>query len=161
MQPRASCTAISARRAGDESASELAYSDAGHTQTQGSFGQPDATGLAGPAQPIFTAHQMGLCTFCLDCQPCPVSTSLAHRKEALKISTRGCTMLPRCDMTTPPSLSCVYTQAPLKIIMTSCKQKPFWAVIVIGSTERARQCTTTPRFRRSNLQPVAVDYAHA
>jgi hypothetical protein len=55
----------------------------------------------------------------------------------------------------------VYTQAPLKIIMTSCKQKPFWAVIVIGSTERARQCTTTPRFRLSNLQPVAVDYAHA
>ena len=102
MQPRASCTAISARCAGDESASELAYSDAGHTQTQGSFGQPDTTGLAGPAQPIFTAHQMGLCTFCLDCQPCPVSTSLAHLKEALKINTRGCTMLPRCGMTTPP-----------------------------------------------------------
>ena len=53
----------------------------------------------------------------------------------------------------PPSLSCVYTQAPLKIIMTSCKQKPFWAVIVIGSTERARQCTTTPRFGFQTFSP--------
>ena len=120
---------------GEEPALGQAYSDGSHANEGDTYGQPMRPDLSEAVQPLLSAaQQINSCTSCTTHTQCSAYALVARHEEPIG-QHLVCKAVWCCrgrPATNPDPQLSTYAGS-TQITVTSCKRRPFWVLIAIGS----------------------------